>query len=70
MGEIFTKERTKIVMIILTHSCNLNCVYCYEHNKTSQSKTINFEIVKSIIEEEIKKKLPNIQISSNSFYGW
>lgn len=55
MGEIFTKERTKVVMIILTHSCNLNCVYCYEHNKTSQSKTINFEIVKSIIEEEIKK---------------
>ena len=40
----------KTLMLILTENCNLNCVYCYEHNKTI--KDMSFETAKNIIDQE------------------
>lgn len=40
----------RTVTITLTQSCNLNCIYCYEHNK-SQNK-IDFSTAKKIIDKE------------------
>lgn len=42
----------KTVMLILTENCNLNCIYCYEHNKTT--KDMEFEVAKQIIDREFK----------------
>ncbi len=28
-----TAKRRRIIMLAFTERCNLNCVYCYEHNK-------------------------------------
>ena len=45
------KQQVKTVILILTHKCNLNCVYCYEHNKGID--TIDLENAKEIIEREM-----------------
>ena len=44
-------KQPKTVILILTHSCNLNCIYCYEHHK--DSKTMDLEVAKEIIEKEM-----------------
>lgn len=41
----------RIVTLVLTQNCNLNCSYCYEHNKTL--KIMPIEIAKSAIEKEL-----------------
>lgn len=46
------EKQPKTVILILTHSCNLNCVYCYEHHK-SNNKTIDVKKAKEIIEKEM-----------------
>lgn len=43
------KERT--VSIMVTEKCNLNCIYCYENNKSE--KNMPFEIAKKIIDLEL-----------------
>lgn len=40
----------KTLMLILTENCNLNCVYCYEHNKTIED--MPFETAKQAIDAE------------------
>lgn len=45
------KRKVKTVILILTHSCNLNCTYCYEHNK--DGSCIDLERAKEIIENEM-----------------
>lgn len=35
--------------LIITHSCNLNCRYCYEHNKSSMC-VMSFDVAKQAIE--------------------
>lgn len=52
-GLMITTSLPRTVTICLTESCNLNCVYCYEKNKSSS--VITFEKVKQIIEEEFSK---------------
>jgi len=42
--------RRRSCTLIITHQCNLNCVYCYEHYKSD--KTMSMELAKSIIEKE------------------
>lgn len=44
-------EKRKTVTITLTQNCNLNCIYCYEHNKSQ--KVMDFDIAKSIIDKEL-----------------
>ena len=45
------KKQPKTVILILTHSCNLNCIYCYEHHK--DYRVIDVERAKGIIEMEM-----------------
>ena len=30
----------RMVFLMLTYSCNLNCIYCYQKHKTSQSMSL------------------------------
>ena len=53
----FENGNTKVIMLILTHSCNLKCAYCYEHQKRNASKVMKPEMAKKIIEEEITSSL-------------
>lgn len=53
----FENGNTKVIMLILTHSCNLKCTYCYEHQMRITSKVMKFETAKIIIEEEIRSSL-------------
>ena len=54
----------KTVMLTITESCNLNCVYCYEHNKTSNE--MPKELVFSIIEDTLQKCNTAVEFS---FHG-
>lgn len=47
--EAFSRRRT--CMLIITHSCNLNCTYCYEAHKSN--RTMSFDVAKACIEREI-----------------
>lgn len=46
-----TDVKTKNITLVLTHQCNLRCVYCYEQNKSP--KTMPLETVLRIIDEEL-----------------
>ena len=50
-------------VIHLTDKCNLNCTYCYENKK---SNDIDFENIKLIVDNEIKKEAKSTIIY---FYG-
>lgn len=39
------------IMLIITQRCNLSCVYCYEHNKTSAQ--MSFATAKAILDKEL-----------------
>lgn len=45
------KSGTKIVILTLTNQCNLECTYCYEHNK--KNLTMDFETAKKIVHYEM-----------------
>lgn len=49
--------KTKVIMLILTHSCNLKCTYCYEHKKRDASRVMKIESAMKIIGEEIESSL-------------
>lgn len=53
----FENGNTKMIILILTHSCNLKCAYCYERQKRDASKVINPKTAIKIIEEEIGSSL-------------
>jgi uncharacterized protein len=40
----------RLCMLIVTHQCNLNCVYCYESYKSDKSMSI--EVAKRVVESE------------------
>ena len=44
---------TKTVTLFLTESCNLSCVYCYEHHKTNSF--MSFEKACEIIDYELSQ---------------
>ena len=46
-GEI----KSKNITLVLTHQCNLNCTYCYEHHK--DGATMSPEMARDIIEKEL-----------------
>ena len=43
--------KSKNITLVLTHQCNLNCVYCYEHHKNRV--TMSEELAKTIIDKEL-----------------
>lgn len=45
-------EQIRVCMLMITHSCNLNCTYCYEEFKSA--KKMDFELAKSIILKEVE----------------
>lgn len=47
-------EKRKFVTLIVTENCNLSCSYCYEHDKTR--KTMSLDLAKKIIDDEMTKK--------------
>lgn len=40
--------------LIVTHGCNLNCVYCYEHNKRNDIR-MNLETAKAVINKFMER---------------
>ena len=30
------RPQTKVIILTLTNTCNLSCLYCYEHNKEAR----------------------------------
>lgn len=48
-----THDQTKVIILILTHSCNLRCEYCYELKKKDQTGVMNMETAKTIICNEV-----------------
>ena len=44
-------KKEKTILLILTHNCNLNCIYCYEHHKNIHS--IDIKKAKEIIYKEM-----------------
>ena len=53
-------------MLMLTHACNLNCVYCYEKHKSSRE--MSFDTARKCLESEIefvaksKKKFDSLSV--------
>lgn len=45
-------QNAKTVTLILTQDCNLNCIYCYEHNKSK--KSMSFDTAKKILDYHLK----------------
>lgn len=43
---------THLCMLMVTHSCNLNCVYCYEKHKSGAE--MSFEVAQNAIREEVE----------------
>lgn len=41
----------RMVFLMLTYSCNLNCIYCYQKHKTSQS--LSLETAKTVVANEV-----------------
>ena len=54
MSNIFGEadaKKSRSVIVVLTHSRNLNCVYCYEHHKGRQS--MDLATARGIIDREM-----------------
>lgn len=57
----------RYVTFIVTQNCNLNCTYCYEHNKTKNSFDVN--LAKEIILRELSIKDNYTEICFDFFSG-
>lgn len=55
----------KMVVLMLTHRCNLNCVYCYQQHKTAKDMTL--ETAKAIMENEVRQAKLSDNIDSIRF---
>lgn len=49
--KFFPDDKKRVISLIVTERCDLSCVYCYEHNKTS--KQMVFAEAKKIIDEAL-----------------
>lgn len=58
---------TRTISLIVTESCNLSCVYCYEHNKSAAS--MSFEQAKRIIDKELRETTPQENTCIDFFGG-
>ena len=43
-------KKTRYIILVITEACNLNCIYCFEHSKSSSS--MDFRTAKKIIDFE------------------
>lgn len=53
---IYPLKKCRTVTFIVTHSCNLNCSYCYEHHKSNERMSIEVakKCVDLLFEEDAK----------------
>ncbi len=65
MGDVVLEKQR--VMLLVTENCNLNCVYCYEHQKSQ--KTMSFETAKKIIDSYLEGRTSNKPIVIEIFGG-
>lgn len=66
LHEYVESPDTKLVVITLTNSCNLECTYCYEHNKAVLF--MDDETAFRIIEEELNRN-DNVSFVAFQFFG-
>lgn len=64
---LYAEEQKKSVLLTLTQSCNLSCVYCYEKQKSS--KVMSFEIARTILEKELNAEDEYSFVSIDLFGG-
>jgi 1-phosphofructokinase len=57
--EFVSEQKSKNITLVLTHQCNLDCVYCYEHHKNS--RTMSAELAKKIVDTEGDKLISAIK---------
>ncbi|MBR5899179.1 MAG: hypothetical protein IKZ14_06930 [Muribaculaceae bacterium] len=63
-----TKINTREVQLTLCEKCNLNCIYCYEHNKCTSE--IDFTLAQEIIHSEFQYAQKNgIEVLIIYFHG-
>ena len=60
-------KKQKTVTLFLTHACNLNCTYCYEHYKSNKKMT--FLKAKEILDYEFKNMGEYNFVEVNLFGG-
>lgn len=51
LEKYMNRPTTKVIILTLTNSCNLGCIYCYEHNK--EIRTMSLEIALEIVKREM-----------------
>ncbi len=51
LDRFMNKPNTKIVILTLTNTCNLSCVYCYEHNK--ENTVMDSDLALRIVDHEM-----------------
>ena len=61
------KNFEKTITLLLTNSCNLNCIYCYEHNKAPES--MSFETAKEILDSELIGRDMEVPVIIDLFGG-
>ena len=67
-------KTTRICSLMVTHSCNLNCVYCFEKHKELGARLMPFEIAKQILLKEFDmfekmEREPNERFAIEFFGG-
>ena len=67
MSQKFVSEqKSKNITLVLTHQCNLDCVYCYEHHKNSC--TMSAELAKKIVDDELSMN-DGVSMVEFDFFG-
>ena len=65
-GASFGEQKSKNITLVLTHQCNLDCVYCYEHHKNSC--TMSAELAKEIVDRELTMN-DGVEMVEFDFFG-
>ncbi|MBD5420299.1 MAG: 4Fe-4S cluster-binding domain-containing protein [Bacteroides sp.] len=65
---------TRICSLMVTHGCNLNCVYCFEKHKELGLRMMSFETAKDILSREfnlfeVKERNPEERLAIEFFGG-
>lgn len=66
-NRIVNNANMRFVTLIMTHNCNLNCSYCYEHHKEQNS--FDIELAKEIIQREANQDDSYSEICFDFFGG-
>jgi uncharacterized protein len=57
----------KYIMLTVTHQCNLNCIYCYEHHKSK--KTMSFSVAQEALLRHFDMPGPHKEFQIDFFGG-